>query len=90
MVLRGHRSIVNQVRFNYTHNLIASSGVEKIVKLWSPFPLPEDRGGKTEATVMNESERRIYTQDDYVSLVMQAGQPGQGHVSKNTDSTSLQ
>ncbi|KAK7069484.1 DDB1- and CUL4-associated factor 5, partial [Halocaridina rubra] len=32
MVLKGHRSIVNQVRFNTQNFIIASSGVEKIVK----------------------------------------------------------
>lgn len=39
MVLRGHRSIVNQVRYNQVSCIFASSGVEKIIKIWSPFPL---------------------------------------------------
>lgn len=39
MVLRGHRSIVNQVRFNQSSCVLASSGVEKMIKIWSPFPL---------------------------------------------------
>lgn len=39
MVLRGHRSIVNQVRYNQASCIFASSGVEKIIKIWSPFPL---------------------------------------------------
>ncbi len=35
LVLQGHRSIVNQVRFNTcTHNIV-SSGVEKIIKVSS-------------------------------------------------------
>lgn len=33
IVLLGHRSIVNQVRFNRQSNIIASSGVEKMVKV---------------------------------------------------------
>jgi len=33
MVLRGHRSIVNQVRYNKASALIISSGVEKIIKV---------------------------------------------------------
>ncbi|KAH8267336.1 hypothetical protein KR018_011365 [Drosophila ironensis] len=37
MILAGHRSIVNQVRYNRQRCLLASSGVEKIIKLWSPF-----------------------------------------------------
>lgn len=32
-VLSGHRSIVNQVRYNAAYNIIASSGVEKIIKV---------------------------------------------------------
>lgn len=33
MVLYGHRSIVNQVRYNRQKCLLASSGVEKIIKV---------------------------------------------------------
>lgn len=33
MVLKGHRSIVNQVRFNPHSYMICSSGVEKIIKV---------------------------------------------------------
>ena len=33
LVLAGHRSIVNQVRFNTDSHLIISAGVEKIVKV---------------------------------------------------------
>lgn len=33
MVLSGHRSIVNQVRYNYENGVIASSGVEKVIKV---------------------------------------------------------
>ena len=32
-----NRSVVNQVAYNKTFNLLASSGVEKIVKIWSKF-----------------------------------------------------
>lgn len=42
VVLRGHRSIVNQVRYNSASCILASSGVEKIIKIWSPFNLGED------------------------------------------------
>jgi WD repeat-containing protein 22 len=37
LVLRGHRSIVNQVRYNKENNLVASSGVEKMVKVQDFF-----------------------------------------------------
>lgn len=33
LVLTGHRSIVNQVRFNPDNHLIISTGVEKILKV---------------------------------------------------------
>ncbi|XP_047132399.1 DDB1- and CUL4-associated factor 5 isoform X1 [Hydra vulgaris] len=36
-MLEGHRSIVNQVRFNRQFSLLASSGVEKSIKVWSPY-----------------------------------------------------
>ena len=33
MVLHGHRSIVNQVRFNPATHMLISAGVEKVVKV---------------------------------------------------------
>lgn len=39
--MKGHRSIVNQVRYNKHNNLIASSGVEKMIKLWSAISIGE-------------------------------------------------
>jgi len=33
MVLQGHRSIVNQVRFNSANHMLISAGVEKILKV---------------------------------------------------------
>ena len=33
LILTGHRSIVNQVRYNSCKQLIATSGVEKIIKV---------------------------------------------------------
>lgn len=38
MVLKGHRSIVNQVRFNPHTYMICSSGVEKVIKVSQPLP----------------------------------------------------
>ncbi len=35
MVLKGHRSIANQVRFNPANHVIISSGVEKVIKVRS-------------------------------------------------------
>lgn len=56
MVLRGHRSIVNQVRYNQVSCIFASSGVEKIIKIWSPFPLGTGcLGGLKVAAAYNSS-----------------------------------
>ena len=33
LVLPGHRSIVNQTRYSKVHQVLASSGVEKVVKV---------------------------------------------------------
>lgn len=63
--LKGHRSIVNQVRFSKTHQLLVSSGVEKIIKLWSPWPMPGGRGfGRP---------RPLYTQQEYLNMVVRDG-----------------
>ena len=33
LILQGHRSIVNQIRYDQHHSLLASSGVEKCIKV---------------------------------------------------------
>ncbi|EFO16437.2 WD-repeat protein 22 [Loa loa] len=38
-VLEGHRSIVNHARYSSLNRLLFSSGVEKIIKLWSAWDL---------------------------------------------------
>lgn len=38
-VLKGHRSIVNHVRYGSLTNMLISCGVEKIVKCWTPLPI---------------------------------------------------
>ncbi|XP_033843611.1 DDB1- and CUL4-associated factor 5 [Periophthalmus magnuspinnatus] len=71
MVLKGHRSIVNQVRFNPHTYMICSSGVEKVIKLWSPYQQPDSLGdleGRVE-----DSSRSLYTHEEYISLVLNSG-----------------
>lgn len=70
MVLYGHRSIVNQVRYNPQRCLIASSGVEKVVKLWSPFEMDKWSGGLAEGLTQGETPREVYTHEEYISLNM--------------------
>lgn len=75
MVLKDHRSIVNQVRFNSSTMVLASSGVEKIIKLWSSFPIPTGSGGLQEVPEDQlDRRRRRYTYDEYIDLVMESGQ----------------
>ncbi|XP_071545634.1 uncharacterized protein [Panulirus ornatus] len=74
MVLKGHRSIVNQVRFNPQNFIIASSGVEKIVKLWSGLSLPGSIGSLRTSTSGSCMTRRVYTHEEYIGLVMESGQ----------------
>jgi WD repeat-containing protein 22 len=38
-VLKGHRSVVNHVRYSQSSQMLISCGVEKIIKCWSMFPL---------------------------------------------------
>ncbi|XP_015183769.1 PREDICTED: DDB1- and CUL4-associated factor 5 [Polistes dominula] len=75
MVLRGHRSIVNQVRYNQSSCVLASSGVEKIIKIWSPFSLGgECLGGLKRDAGKQERQRRVFTHDEYIGLVLRSGQ----------------
>lgn len=67
MVLYGHRSIVNQVRYNSQKCIIASSGVEKVIKLWSPFPKNGWSGNLAEE--LYEPQRSVYSRDQYLSLM---------------------
>uniref|UniRef100_A0A8C4Z932 Ddb1 and cul4 associated factor 5 n=1 Tax=Gadus morhua TaxID=8049 RepID=A0A8C4Z932_GADMO len=71
MILKGHRSIVNQVRFNPHTYMICSSGVEKVIKLWSPYQQP-DSLGDLEGRVEDRS-RSLYTHEEYISLVLNSG-----------------
>jgi len=64
-VLKGHRSIVNQVRFNPVFNCVASSGVEKKIKLWSPFDITNDDVDKHGPSF----SRRIHRREDHLWMV---------------------
>ncbi|XP_066934607.1 DDB1- and CUL4-associated factor 5-like isoform X2 [Clytia hemisphaerica] len=65
-ILEGHRSIVNQVRYNSHLNLLASAGVEKCIKLWSCFPLRDGEGDLTNDT--HYTQRRKYTHEQYMEM----------------------
>ena len=48
--------------------MIATSGVEKVVKLWSALPLPQARNGSRESG----RDRQVYSHDEYIRLVMRS------------------
>jgi len=48
MILKGHRSIVNHIRYNPLTCCLASSGVEKVIKFWSSSRFPNSVGGLTD------------------------------------------
>ncbi|XP_075982813.1 DDB1- and CUL4-associated factor 5 [Anticarsia gemmatalis] len=74
IVLYGHRSIVNQVRYNPHYCLIASSGVEKIIKVWSAVEFPKMTGALLKEAQGSDNPRELYSHEDYVSLVHHSGQ----------------
>lgn len=69
MVLHGHRSIVNQVRYNAQKCIIASSGVEKLVKLWRPFETEDWKGSLVEDVNDSDNPRDVFSHDEYASLL---------------------
>ncbi|KAM4690223.1 DDB1- and CUL4-associated factor 5 [Rhinophrynus dorsalis] len=71
LVLKGHRSIVNQVRFNPDTYMICSSGVEKIIKIWSPYKQPSC-SGDLDGQIEDDS-RSLYTHEEYIGLVLNSG-----------------
>lgn len=71
MVLHGHRSIVNQVRFNPDNHVIISSGVEKMIKVWSPFQLPNTSPAML---FMSNKQRPVYSHEEYINLILNSGQ----------------
>lgn len=76
LVLRGHRSIVNQVRFSKPLCAVASAGVEKVVKLWSVLPLPT--AGDEEGEADTSSDRLVYPRNSYLSM-REGGDPFRAH-----------
>ncbi|XP_043863456.1 DDB1- and CUL4-associated factor 5 [Drosophila mojavensis] len=68
VILTGHRSIVNQVRYNRQRCLLASSGVEKIIKFWSPFAQQGWEGALTEPSDTPHCTRPLHRNaTDHVS-----------------------
>ncbi|KAH8357442.1 hypothetical protein KR084_007242, partial [Drosophila pseudotakahashii] len=81
VILTGHRSIVNQVRYNRQRCLFASSGVEKIIKLWSPFAQQGWEGSLTQAEALPYCSRALHRESsDHVSQDFSARNTGEDQV----------
>ncbi|CAH0395887.1 unnamed protein product [Bemisia tabaci] len=74
MVLKGHRSIVNQVRYDPNTNIIASSGVEKLIKFWSCSPYPPRDDDDDEELALRHSPRKVFTHEEYLRYVLMNGE----------------
>lgn len=69
LCLKGHRSIVNQCRYNSKYHMLASSGVEKLIKVWCPYKIPGNHsGGLLGLPVEYVPPRRLYTFNDLFSF----------------------
>ncbi len=66
--LKGHRSIVNQVRYHSKFHLLISSGVEKIIKVWTPYKLENSIGGLMGERDEYLPKRRLYTNRELFEL----------------------
>ncbi|NWI76723.1 DCAF5 factor, partial [Dryoscopus gambensis] len=69
MVLKGHRSIVNQVRFN-PHTYVLGFFFF-LLQIWSPYKQP-DCTGDLDGRIEDDS-RCLYTHEEYISLVLNSG-----------------
>ena len=56
------------MRFNKSRSLIATSGVEKVIKLWSVLPI--NNTDEADDDTEQGRERRVFSRDEYVGLVM--------------------
>lgn len=64
-ILTGHRSIVNKVRFNKQNGIIASTGVEKMIRLWSPLIRFDEDENYIDSKEPKFS-RQLYHYTDYI------------------------
>jgi len=46
-ILTGHRSIVNNIRYHPHLPVMVSSGVEKVIKVWTPYKVREEQDGSS-------------------------------------------
>ena len=70
---KGYRPshIAKDLEVQPQQGVIASSGVEKVVKLWSILPLPDKED--VARNKREEQERRVYSHEEYIGLVLRSG-----------------
>jgi len=59
----------SQVRYNPSHFLFASCGIEKTIKLWSPLYLPGGSGQLESLTEEEMSGRKIMSRESYYQML---------------------
>ncbi|UJR34147.1 hypothetical protein I4U23_021554 [Adineta vaga] len=69
MILQGHRSVANQVRYCSRLHTIVSSGVEKIIKMWTPYRTRNNPSNSNQLIGRQE----MYTHRDYLRAVLESG-----------------
>ena len=62
------------MRYNHNRSIIATSGVEKVVKLWSVLPFPTTKANATgnDSFESQRGERRVFSHEEYIGLVMRS------------------
>ncbi|CAF0772507.1 unnamed protein product [Rotaria sordida] len=71
MILHGHRSVVNQVRYSSRLHTLVSSGVEKVIKMWTPYRTRNNNNDSNSNRFNGRQE--MYTQRDYLRAVLESG-----------------
>ncbi|CAF2530487.1 unnamed protein product [Rotaria sp. Silwood2] len=70
MILHGHRSVVNQVRYSSRLHTLVSSGVEKVIKMWTPY---RTRNNNDNETNKFNGRQEMYSHRDYLRAVLESG-----------------
>ena len=60
------------MRYNHSRSLLATSGVEKVVKLWSVLPLTVSEDAVETGERGEGGDRRVFSHEEYIGLVMRS------------------
>ncbi|CAF1986314.1 unnamed protein product [Rotaria magnacalcarata] len=70
MILHGHRSVVNQVRYSPRIHTLVSSGVEKVIKMWTPY---QTRNHNNNNSNELSGRQEMYSHRDYLQALLESG-----------------